>query len=176
MLPSVSIIDTDRHKSNQTEVDQEMKLKVKITGPRVHEVGYRYFLMDTALDLGLQGFYAGNQIDDGQQQVIIASVEGNEDAVADFKKVVESTWPENAEVSGISYSDFEGYVRDAGDFAQIYTAHQLNKAIHLLLDMNRNLKEINGNLKAVKYNTDMIPQIARDTKEIKEEIEPILKL
>ena len=152
-----------------------MKLKVKITGPTVHEVGYRYFLMNKALDLGLQGFYAGNQIEDGQQQVI-AYIEGIEDAVAGFKNSVGSTWPENADVSEISFSDFRGYVMDAGDFAQTYTAHQLNKAIHLLLDMNRILEEINGNLKAVKYNTDMISQIARDTKEIKEEIEPILKL
>ena len=31
-----------------------MKIKIKITGPKVHDVGYRYFLMSNAMDLGLR--------------------------------------------------------------------------------------------------------------------------
>jgi len=31
-----------------------MKLKVKITGHKVHDVGYRYFLMSNAIDLGFK--------------------------------------------------------------------------------------------------------------------------
>ncbi len=30
-----------------------MELKVIITGPKVHDVGFRYFLMSNAIDLGL---------------------------------------------------------------------------------------------------------------------------
>ena len=30
-----------------------MKLKVKITGPKVHDVGYRIFLMEAAMDWGV---------------------------------------------------------------------------------------------------------------------------
>jgi hypothetical protein len=39
-----------------------MKLKIKITGPKVHEVGYRYFLMSNAIDMGLKGFHAASAL------------------------------------------------------------------------------------------------------------------
>ncbi len=39
----------------------EMKIKIKITGPKVHDVGYRYFLMTNAIDMGLRGFHARNR-------------------------------------------------------------------------------------------------------------------
>jgi acylphosphatase len=32
-----------------------MKLKTKITGSKVHEVGYRVFLLRKALELGVEG-------------------------------------------------------------------------------------------------------------------------
>jgi hypothetical protein len=31
-----------------------MKIKIKIAGPLVHEVGYRFFLMSNAIDMGLK--------------------------------------------------------------------------------------------------------------------------
>jgi hypothetical protein len=39
-----------------------MKLKVKIAGHKVHDVGYRYFLMSNAIDIGLEGFSARNRM------------------------------------------------------------------------------------------------------------------
>lgn len=46
-----------------------MKQKVKITGPKVHDVGYRYFLMSNAIDLGLKGFQARNRMGEMGQEV-----------------------------------------------------------------------------------------------------------
>lgn len=46
-----------------------MKLKIKITGSRVHDVGYRYFLMSNAIDMGLKGFHARNRISGTDQEV-----------------------------------------------------------------------------------------------------------
>ncbi|VVB70074.1 Acylphosphatase [uncultured archaeon] len=57
-----------------------MKLKVKITGPNVHNVGYRYFLMSNAMDEGLRGFHARNRMS-GNEQEVIALVEGDEEAI-----------------------------------------------------------------------------------------------
>ncbi len=37
--------------------------KIEIIGHRVHDVGYRYFLMNQALLQGIDGFTALNQID-----------------------------------------------------------------------------------------------------------------
>lgn len=52
-----------------------MKLKVEIIGPKIHDVGYRYFMMSNAIDLGLKGFHARNRLS-GETQQVIALVEG----------------------------------------------------------------------------------------------------
>jgi acylphosphatase len=69
-----------------------MKLKVKIAGSKVHDVGYRYFLMANAIDLGLRGFHARNK-GSGEDQEVIALVEGDDEAIADFKVLVETRSP-----------------------------------------------------------------------------------
>jgi len=92
---------------------ENMKLKVKITGPRVHDVGYRYFLMSNAMDLGLKGFHAHNRMS-GEEQEIIALVEGDEETIADFGKLVETRKPEHSKVSSIAFENYEGDVMRAG--------------------------------------------------------------
>ena len=47
-----------------------MKLKVKITGPKVHDVGYRPFLTEIAMGLALRGFEVYNDEEDGRQVVV----------------------------------------------------------------------------------------------------------
>lgn len=64
-----------------------MKIKVKITGSKVHDAGYRYVLMSNATDIGLKGFQARNRLR-GNDQEVIALVEGDEEAIADFKALV----------------------------------------------------------------------------------------
>ena len=54
-----------------------MKLRAKITGDKVHEVGYRVSLLEMAQDLGLSGFEAQNRKEDGCQVVLIF-MEGDE--------------------------------------------------------------------------------------------------
>ena len=49
---------------------ESMKLKVTITGENVHKVGYRYFLMTSAIDQGLDGFTARNTMKGNEQQVV----------------------------------------------------------------------------------------------------------
>ena len=39
------------------------KISLIITGPKVHEVGYRYWLMNQAMALGIEGFNAINLVD-----------------------------------------------------------------------------------------------------------------
>jgi acylphosphatase len=130
-----------------------MKLKVKITGPKVHDVGYRYFLMSNAIDLGLKGFHARNRLS-GDVQEVITLMEGDEEAIADFGKLVETQKPEHSEVSNIAFEDYEGDVMRTGEYAQVCSALQLNKAIPLLLDMRDDLKEMKGDLKAVRNTSD----------------------
>ena len=153
-----------------------MKLKVTIIGPKVHDVGYRYFLMSNAIDLGLKGFHARNRLS-GETQQVIALVEGDEEAIADFGKLVETQKPEHSEVSNIAFEDYEGDVMKTGEYAQVCSALQLNKAIPLLIDVRDDLKavrkntdiipEVRDDLKAVRKNTDIIPEVRDDLKAVR---------
>ena len=155
-----------------------MKLKVTITGENVHNVGYRYFLMTSAIDQGLDGFNARNTMK-GTEQQVVALIEGNEDAIAAFKKLAESQRPEHSLVSSIVFEDTNSNVMKTGEYAQVCTAIQLNKAIPLLLDMRDDLKEMKGDMKemkgdmkVVRKNTDIIPQIHEEIKGMREDIQP----
>lgn len=134
-----------------------MKLKVKITGTKVHDVGYRYFLMSNAIDMGLKGFHARNRMA-GTEQQVIAIVEGDDDAVADFKTLAETSKPERSQVSKIDFEDFDGDVMRTGEYAQVCTALQLNKAIPVLL--------------AIRENTSATPQILNEVRGLRDDIEP----
>jgi len=176
-----------------------MKLKVTITGENVHNVGYRYFLMTSAIDQGLDGFNARNTMKGNEQQVV-ALIEGNEEAIAGFKKLAESQRPEHSLVSSIVFEDTNSNVMKTGEYAQVCTAIQLNKAIPLLLDMRDDMKEMKGDIKemkgdmkemkgdmkemkgdmkemkgdmkVVRKNTDIIPQIHEEIKGMREDIQP----
>jgi hypothetical protein len=57
-----------------------------------------------------------------------------------------------------------------GEYAQVCSAQQLNKAIPLLLDMRNDLKEMKGDIKAVRKNMDAIPRLEANTNLVLEEI------
>lgn len=141
-----------------------MKLKIKITGPRVHDVGYRYFLMSNAIDLGLKGFHARNRMS-GEVQEVIALVEGDEETIADFKTLVEAQKPEHSQVSSIAFEGHEGDIMKTESYAQICSAIQLNKAIPVLLEIRDSMNE-------VRKNTADTPQILEEIKGMREDIQP----
>ena len=152
-----------------------MKLKVTITGENVHNVGYRYFLMTSAIDQGLDGFNARNTMKGNEQQVV-ALIEGNEEAIAGFKKLAESQRPEHSLVSSIVFEDTNSNVMKTGEYAQVCTAIQLNKAIPLLLDMRDDLKAVRSTtdltldeIKAVRKTTD---STLDEIKSMREDIQP----
>jgi hypothetical protein len=50
-----------------------MKLKAKIAGPKVHDVGYRYFLMSMAMSNRIRMFEAHNiESNDGDEVLVLA--------------------------------------------------------------------------------------------------------
>jgi acylphosphatase len=61
-----------------------MKIKITIIGPRVHDVGYRVFLMKHAMNLALPGLSTYKWDENGPQEVI-ALVEGDEARIAAFR-------------------------------------------------------------------------------------------
>jgi len=130
-----------------------MKLKIKIIGRKVHDVGYRYFLMTNAIDIGLGGFQARNR-SSGNDQEVIALVEGDQDAIADFKGLVKTRTPEHSVVSNIAFEDYEGDVMRTESYAQVCSAIQLNKAIPVLLQIRDNTKNTLDEVRASRKTGD----------------------
>jgi len=113
-----------------------MKLKAKIIGRKVHEVGYRVFLLRKALELGVERFNAFNTKENGTQ-TLVALLEVNEDQKTAFVDFVRSNKPENAEVGDVTFEDYEGYVIGVGDYMQLTQVEQLSKGIPAILSIDR---------------------------------------
>ena len=132
-----------------------MKLKVKITGPKVHGVGYRPYLTELAMRLALRGFEVYNDDEEGQQ-VVIALVEGDEQRIAKFYNSAMKERPQLATVDNVKSEDFADDITPLWQFASINTASQMNKAIPLLLAVKDNTDATLEEIKAVRKTTDAI--------------------
>ncbi len=101
----------------------KMKLKILITGAKVHDVGYRVFLLKHAMNLAIPGLSVYNWNKDGQQQVI-ALVEADEGRIATFKQVATEKRPELAEVSEVTFEPYDGDIGRASELVsrQLFNA------------------------------------------------------
>jgi acylphosphatase len=132
-----------------------MKLRIRIVGPRVHDVGYRVFLGKIAMSLALQGLTAYNWEEEGHQEVV-ALVEGDPSRIAAFQKIVEERKPELAEVISITSVDFDGDVGRVADYAMTLTFEQFDKAIPILAEIRDDMKEVKQNTAVILKNTGAI--------------------
>lgn len=105
---------------------REMRQKIIITGQRVHEVGYRVFLLRRAKTLRFQKFDAYNAFKNGLQ-ILVVMVEGDEKQLSAFKHLVVAEEPEGAEVVERSFEDYDGEVLSIGEFPQVAMLEQLDK-------------------------------------------------
>jgi hydrogenase maturation factor HypF (carbamoyltransferase family) len=121
-----------------------MKLKITITGPKVQGVGYRPYLAELAMRLALRGFEVYND-----DNAVVVLLESDEQRVKKFLDTATNNRPLLAMVDKVVSDDYTDDVMPLWQFASINTATQMNKAIPILL--------------AVEKNTDMIPQIAKNT-------------
>jgi acylphosphatase len=132
-----------------------MKLRITITGPKVHDVGYRPWLVELAMSMGLKGFDVYNDEEDGQQMVI-ALIEADDRRTQRFLSTVNEKRPSLAKVGSIISGDYSDEVMPLWQTAAMNAYGQMNKAIPIL--------------QAIKDNTDLIPQMARNTEKILEEV------
>ena len=139
----------------------DMKLKIKITGPKVHDVGYRYFLMSMAMTNRIRMFEAHN-IEGNEGNEVLVFAEGDEEAIKAFRVLAETKRPARSEVSSIAFDDNDGDVMKIGEFAQFCSIVQLNKAIPVLLDMR-------DDMKAMRKTTDATLD---EIKGMREDIQP----
>ena len=148
-----------------------MKLKVTITGPQVHNVGYRPYLAELAMRLALRGFEVYND-EVNEKQAVIVLAEGDEQRIMRLYNLAMKERPQLAKVDNIKSEEYTGDVTPLWQFANINSATQMNKAIPILLEMKDDLKEMKGDIKAVKQNTDAIPHVLEEMKGIRDELQP----
>jgi len=144
-----------------------MKLKIKIAGPKVHDVGYRPYLTELAISLALRGFEVYNDDEDGQQ-VVVALIEGDEQRITKFYNSTKTERPTLARVYNVNSEDYAGDVMPSWHYAAMNTSSQMNKAIPLLLDMRDDLKALREDIQpgfAMQFR-----QVQSDVKAIKERL------
>jgi hydrogenase maturation factor HypF (carbamoyltransferase family) len=144
-----------------------MKIKIKITGSKVHDVGYRPYLTELAISLALRGFEVYNDDEDGQQ-VVVALIEGDEQRITKFYNSIKTERPTFARVDNVKSEDYAGDVMPSWHYAAMNTSSQMNKAIPLLLDMRDDLKALREDIQpgfAMQFR-----QVQSDVKAIKERL------
>lgn len=103
-----------------------MKKKIIITG-QVHEVGYRFFLLNRALTEGIEGFSASNEVNaEGNQQVVVFA-EGDEQSIDEYCQIIQTDIPPHAHVSTIHIEPYERRVIKILDYMHLVQVEQLEK-------------------------------------------------
>ncbi|MBO8183474.1 MAG: acylphosphatase [Archaeoglobus sp.] len=102
-----------------------MKKRILITG-KVHDIGYRPFLLGLAESLEIDRFFADNRFIDGEQAVEVL-VDDKEDKVNSFINLVKTKTPENAVIENIKIEDYKGSVMKTESYYRYLTAMQLAK-------------------------------------------------
>lgn len=144
-----------------------MKLKITITGPKVQGVGYRPFLAELAMRLAPRGFEVYNE-----DSSVVALIESDEKRVDNFVDAVSKERPALAEVDEVVSEEFIGDVMPLWQSVSITTATQLNRAIPILLKIERNTDITVKNTDAILKNTEPIPEILEEIKDLREDIQP----
>ncbi len=111
-------------------------MQASITGNPVHGVGYRAFLLDKALDSGLQRFDARNEMHDDKQWVIVRA-EGEPDIIDVFRSCICDAHPPDAIVSAVSFQEYSGYVISINDFMHKIMVEQLTKGIPAIISIDK---------------------------------------
>ncbi len=113
-----------------------MKMQASITGSLVHGVGYRVFLLQKALEYGIQRFNARNEVNHENQQVIVRA-EGEPAMIEEFCSFIRSESPPDAIISDISFQEYTGYVISIIDYMHLIQVEQLSKGIPAIISIDK---------------------------------------
>ncbi len=103
-----------------------MKAKRIIIRGKVHDVGYRLFLLTEAESMFIENFDARNIVVDGEQR-LIALVDGPEEKINRFVEFARSNYPPDASVLAVEVEDYPEEIRSIDSFRQSFMVSQLAK-------------------------------------------------
>lgn len=93
---------------------------------KVHDVGYRLFLLSEAERLLIEKFDARNVLVNGEQHLIVL-IKGAEEGINRFVAFAESNYPPEASVKSVEVEDYSDEVMGVDSFRQSFMVFQLTK-------------------------------------------------
>ena len=103
-----------------------MKAKEIAIKGKVHDVGYRLFLLSEAESVFIEKFDARNVLVDGEQHLFVR-VEGVEEKISRFLEFAESNYPPGASIESVEVKDYGEEVRSIDSFRQSLMVFQVTK-------------------------------------------------
>jgi acylphosphatase len=116
------------------------KLRIKIIGKKLHDIGYRIPLINKALSLGVDNFNTFNAELDGTQAVI-AIIEADDEIIEEFKDFINTSHPEKAIIEKVLFEEYKNNVPPIERVLQSFQMEQWGKGIPILLQISETLKE-----------------------------------
>jgi acylphosphatase len=104
----------------------DTKKKIIISGQKVHDVGYRPYLLGIAESMEIERFFVDNIFSD-EKQVVYALINSSEENVDSFIEIASSKFPEKSIVAKVDVEDYKGNVMKIESFYRYLTAMQLSK-------------------------------------------------
>jgi len=129
------------------------KLKIKITGKNLHDVGYRIPLINEALSLGINNFNTFNANLEGAQAVITI-LEADDEIIEEFKDFINTFHPEKAIVEKVVFEKYNNNVPPIERVMQSFQMEQWGKGIPILLKISETLDNNTSILKEFKNETN----------------------
>jgi acylphosphatase len=129
------------------------KLKFKILGKKLHDIGYRILLINKALSLGVNNFNTFNVDLDGSQAVI-AIIEADDEIIDEFKDFINTSHPEKAIIEKVLFEEYKNNVPPIERVLQSFQMEQWGKGIPILLKISETLDKNTYILKEFKNETN----------------------
>jgi acylphosphatase len=162
--------------------------KIVIKG-KVHDVGYRLFLLSEAERLFIEKFDARNVLINGEQHLIVL-VGGAEEKISRFVEFTESNYPPEASVESVEVKDYGEEVRSIDSFRQSFMVFQLTKIAQagvgmlgkqdtMLGKMDAMLDKQDETIMTIKEESGATREVVRDegekTREVVEKVSEVVK-
>ena len=160
----------------------DVKKKIIITGQKVHDIGYRPFLLGIAESLGIESFFADNTFVN-KKQAVYALVDSSEEKVEAFVEIASSKFPEKSDVEKVDVEGYSGNVMRIESYYRYLTAMQLSKiatyggkmlekldtTIQILGNVSDELRSVHEDIRSVHEDTaDMRSILSRIEVDVKD--------
>ena len=113
-----------------------MKLKFSIEGKKTHDLSYRVLLVNKAVSLGVNNFYAFDTIID-DVQTVITMIEADDENIEEFKAFIHATRPKDAEVESINVEEYESSIPPIERCMQAFQIEQWEKLFKFYQNSSR---------------------------------------